>query len=288
MIIFYLERQERASQVALVVKNLPANAGSSKRHRFDPWVGKMGRWARQPTPVFLPGESHGQRTWRSTVHGSQRVRHDWRDSACMHAWDKNRLAELIYFRREGYSLLFPVPPVPILLFPVKRGTERLCGTPLGEEISQAARQERALDWAGTASRGAQQLACQNQQLSGLQQLWLPPFPRTHSLSFDCEILSVLPCPPLLSGSSFYSRVRAKGLSSCKLSHVQLTQKSMKNSVFLRAIRYYGHFLAFPFHPYPKAWKAEKAPWPKCTDQRGPSALSEDQRRAPSSCACWSA
>ena len=36
MIIFYLERQERASQVALVVKNLPANAGSSKRHRFDP------------------------------------------------------------------------------------------------------------------------------------------------------------------------------------------------------------------------------------------------------------
>jgi len=33
-----------------------------KRHRFDPWVGKTPRrreW--QPTPVFLPGESHGQR-----------------------------------------------------------------------------------------------------------------------------------------------------------------------------------------------------------------------------------
>ena len=27
----------RASQVVLVVKNLPANAGG-KRHRFDPWV----------------------------------------------------------------------------------------------------------------------------------------------------------------------------------------------------------------------------------------------------------
>jgi len=32
-----------------------------KRHEFDPWVGKMPwRRAWQPTPVFLPGESHGQ------------------------------------------------------------------------------------------------------------------------------------------------------------------------------------------------------------------------------------
>ena len=31
--------------------------------RFDPQVGKI-RWRRawQPTPVFLPGESHGQRS----------------------------------------------------------------------------------------------------------------------------------------------------------------------------------------------------------------------------------
>ena len=33
-----------------------------QRHGFDPWIGKIPwRWARQPTPVFLPGESHGQR-----------------------------------------------------------------------------------------------------------------------------------------------------------------------------------------------------------------------------------
>ena len=33
------------------------------RHGFDPWVGKIP-WRRkwQPTPVFLPGESHGQRS----------------------------------------------------------------------------------------------------------------------------------------------------------------------------------------------------------------------------------
>ena len=34
-----------------------------KRHGFDPWVGKISwRRAWPPTPVFLPGESHGQRS----------------------------------------------------------------------------------------------------------------------------------------------------------------------------------------------------------------------------------
>ena len=34
-----------------------------KRHGFDPWVRKIPwRRAWQPTPVFLPGESHGQRS----------------------------------------------------------------------------------------------------------------------------------------------------------------------------------------------------------------------------------
>ena len=33
------------------------------RHGFNPWVGKLPwRRAWQPTPVFLPGESHGQRS----------------------------------------------------------------------------------------------------------------------------------------------------------------------------------------------------------------------------------
>ena len=44
-----------ASQVALVVKNPPANAGRCKRRGFHPWVGKvLWRRAWQPTPVFLP------------------------------------------------------------------------------------------------------------------------------------------------------------------------------------------------------------------------------------------
>ena len=48
-----------ASLVAQTVKNL----SSVQETRFDPWVGKIpsGReW--QPTPVFLPGEFHGQRS----------------------------------------------------------------------------------------------------------------------------------------------------------------------------------------------------------------------------------
>ena len=44
----------------------------SRRCGFDLWVGKIPwRRAWQPTPVFLPGESHGQRSlvaWWATVH----------------------------------------------------------------------------------------------------------------------------------------------------------------------------------------------------------------------------
>ena len=42
-----------------------------KRQEFDPWV-KLIPWrrARQPAPVFLLGESHGQRSWGGLqVHG---------------------------------------------------------------------------------------------------------------------------------------------------------------------------------------------------------------------------
>ena len=45
--------------MAQTVKNLPAMWET----RFDPWVGKMPwRKAWEPTPVFLPGEFHGQRS----------------------------------------------------------------------------------------------------------------------------------------------------------------------------------------------------------------------------------
>ena len=44
-----------------MVKNLPTNAGKHKRFRFDPCIKKICcKRKRQPTPVFSPGESHGQ------------------------------------------------------------------------------------------------------------------------------------------------------------------------------------------------------------------------------------
>ena len=50
-------------QGALVIRSLSAYAGDIRDLGFDPWVGKMPwRRERQPTPVFLPGESHGKRS----------------------------------------------------------------------------------------------------------------------------------------------------------------------------------------------------------------------------------
>ena len=50
-----------------------------ERPGFHPWVGKIP-WRRewQPTPVFLPGEVHGQRNLvdYSPLDHSQRVGHD--------------------------------------------------------------------------------------------------------------------------------------------------------------------------------------------------------------------
>ena len=52
-----------ASQVALVVKNPPAHARDTRDARLILGVGKIPwRRAWQPTPVFLPGESHRQRS----------------------------------------------------------------------------------------------------------------------------------------------------------------------------------------------------------------------------------
>ena len=84
-----------ASQMALVVKNPPANA-RDMRHGFDPWVRKiLWRRAWQPTPVLLPGESHGQRSlvaphspWRleeldTTEHTRKKSRDHLTTRICM-------------------------------------------------------------------------------------------------------------------------------------------------------------------------------------------------------------
>ena len=50
-----------ASQVALVVKNLPTKEGDIRDKSSIPGLGRSpGGEQWQPTPVFFPGESHGQ------------------------------------------------------------------------------------------------------------------------------------------------------------------------------------------------------------------------------------
>ena len=64
-----------ASLVAQTVKNPPAKG----RPGFDPWIGKIP-WSRawQPTPIFWPGDSHGQRGPASySPWGQKRMRYGW-------------------------------------------------------------------------------------------------------------------------------------------------------------------------------------------------------------------
>ena len=52
--------------VAQMVKNLPG----IRETWVHSWIGKFPwRMEWQPTPAFLPGKLHGQRTWQATVHG---------------------------------------------------------------------------------------------------------------------------------------------------------------------------------------------------------------------------
>ena len=54
--------------MALVVNNPPTNAGD--RCGFNPWVWKIPlEEEMEPTPVFLPEKSRGQRSVEASVYG---------------------------------------------------------------------------------------------------------------------------------------------------------------------------------------------------------------------------
>ena len=59
------QRPQEASQVALLVKEPACQCRRQKRHKFNTWIWKIpSRRAWEPIPVFLPGESYGQRSLR--------------------------------------------------------------------------------------------------------------------------------------------------------------------------------------------------------------------------------
>ena len=93
-----------------------------KRCGFDPWVPKIP-WSRklQPTPVFLPGESHGLRSLGVQSIGWQRFRHDWSDLAHTHTHTHNCFTMLCWFLLHNnvnplyvyiYSSLLNLPHTP--------------------------------------------------------------------------------------------------------------------------------------------------------------------------------
>ena len=57
-------------KLAYLVVQLVKNPPAMQETHFDPWIEKTPwRRAWQPTPVFLPGEFHGQKSLQSIVHG---------------------------------------------------------------------------------------------------------------------------------------------------------------------------------------------------------------------------
>ena len=69
-----------------------------KRCEFDSWVGKIP-WRRkwQPTSLFLPGESHGQKNLVGySPWGRKRVGHNWSDLALTHPGKRWMLLHLTF------------------------------------------------------------------------------------------------------------------------------------------------------------------------------------------------
>ena len=63
LFVSFVQNKYMASQVALVLKNLSANAGDIRDANWIPGLGRSpGVGNGKPTPVFLPGKSHGQRS----------------------------------------------------------------------------------------------------------------------------------------------------------------------------------------------------------------------------------
>ena len=81
-----------------------------KRQGFDSWVRKIpwrGAW--QPTPVFLPGESHGQRSLAATVH---RVARSQTRLKRLSAEQKKPASETVWMEA---GFLHPVPSLTTLV-----------------------------------------------------------------------------------------------------------------------------------------------------------------------------
>ena len=109
--------------MVLVVKNPPANEGDVR----DPWVGKIWRRAWQPPPVFLPEESHGQRSLVGYSPWVTRVGHNWSNLACS-TYPSPEL--MVTFCRVCFRFVpLNVPPVTVPPLPLRSLPLWSCSVP---------------------------------------------------------------------------------------------------------------------------------------------------------------
>ena len=91
--IWYLIDRTQGFPSDSVVKNVPVMQ-EHRRCGFDPWVGKiLWRRAWKPTPVFLPGESHEQKSLEGySPWGHKELdRTEVTEQACTHFWEGGSL-----------------------------------------------------------------------------------------------------------------------------------------------------------------------------------------------------
>ena len=86
------------------------SACQCKRRGLDPWVGKIPwRRKRQATPVFWPGEAHGQRSLAGCRPGSCKQWHTTERLTLSHTW--SRLQRGVVRKAEAQALLLPTRSV---------------------------------------------------------------------------------------------------------------------------------------------------------------------------------
>ena len=103
------QENDKVSLVAQMVKNLPAMQDTQSDPLRREWL---------PTPVFLPGEFHEQRSLAGCSHGVARVRHDWASNTPPQENDElvnSVFVVILYFRNLEFSLDHPIKFVPFYL-----------------------------------------------------------------------------------------------------------------------------------------------------------------------------
>ena len=103
--IVWLKREDWGLPWWLSGRQSACQCKRCRRHGFDPWVGKIPwRMKWKPTPVFLPRQSHGQRSLAVGIGRNDLRRHvrlsqqDWKVGCGALLWEREVSKLLLVFR----------------------------------------------------------------------------------------------------------------------------------------------------------------------------------------------